>query len=89
MGHRHGNALDQPRVLGWYWLACVVDGYLVAKEVEVDPGCGTAAFSAAQYLAIEPAGSGKITHEESEVEGLRHRVSMKRTLMYRNQGPLK
>jgi hypothetical protein len=47
-------------------------GYLIAEKVEVDPVFGAPAFSAAQDLAIEPAGRGQVAHEEGEVEGLRH-----------------
>ena len=72
VGHRHGNAFDQPRVLGRCGAAGVVGRDLIAEEIEVHPTVSAAAFPAAQDLAIEPAGRGQIAHEEGEVEGLSH-----------------
>jgi hypothetical protein len=73
VGHRHGNAVNTAGVLGRRGLARIVGGDLITEEVEIDPGVSTAAFPAAQHLAIESAGGVQVTYEEGEVKGLRHR----------------
>ena len=42
---------------------------LVAKEVEIHPGRGAAAFPAAKHIAIEGARRAQIGYVESKVEG--------------------
>ncbi len=72
MRHWHGNALDATSVLGRRGCTGVVGGDLVTEEVEVHPAFGTAAFPAAQYLAVKAPGRIEVAHEEGEVKWLRH-----------------
>lgn len=53
-----------------------VQGHLVAHEVEIDPGVGTAAFDAAEHIAVETAGFVEVGDFEGEVKEAFHAGSL-------------
>ena len=57
-------------------LRFVVRDDLVAEEVEVDPGIGAAAFSAAENRAVKVTGSGQVVYGEGDVEGAQAHLVM-------------
>ena len=75
MGHHHHVVANLAGARRFERLA-EMKRYLVAVEVEVDPGLGAAAFGAAQHVAVEAATVIELLDVIGEVKKRAHRVSL-------------